>query len=95
MSGVSEYPLIERAFAAGRVDESIYGDWADVQVKLGLKPFRERPRRPLFLGRDEELDIPQFAPSPSERKARREARAKRKQAKRSRKITRKKKKKKK
>jgi hypothetical protein len=30
-------PLIERAFAAHRVDESITGDWDDVQVELGLK----------------------------------------------------------
>jgi hypothetical protein len=38
-------PLIERAFAAGRVDEMVLGDWEDVQVELGLKPARETPRR--------------------------------------------------
>ena len=39
-------PGIERAFAAGRVDESIVGDWEDVQIELGLKRFREHPRKP-------------------------------------------------
>ena len=39
-------PLIERAFAADRVDESIVGDWDDVQVELGLK---EAPPDPPML----------------------------------------------
>ena len=51
-------PLIERAFAADRVDTFITGDWDNVQVDLGLKeappepPFSlpslfERRRRPI------------------------------------------------
>jgi hypothetical protein len=40
-------PLIERAHAAGVVDESINGDLEDVQVYLGVKPQREHPRQPL------------------------------------------------
>ena len=38
-------PLIERAFAADRVDEFMTGDWDDVQVELGLKeaPPEEPP----------------------------------------------------
>jgi len=39
-------PLIERAFAAGQVDESICGDWEDVQIGLGMKSEREHPRKP-------------------------------------------------
>jgi hypothetical protein len=31
-------PLIEQAFAADRVDETIVGDWDEVQAKLGLRP---------------------------------------------------------
>lgn len=99
LKAMESVPIIERAFAADRVDESIHGDWEDVQVELGLKPFRERPRRPLFFGRDEDLDTVPLTPydsgTASERKARRKAKAKRKQAKKSRKINRKKKKKKK
>jgi PBS lyase HEAT-like repeat len=34
-------PLIERAFTAGSVDESILGDWEDVQVEFGLKSEEE------------------------------------------------------
>ena len=34
-------PLIERAFHADRVDESIMGDWREVQYDLGLLPPEE------------------------------------------------------
>jgi len=34
-------PLIERAFQADRVDESILGDWREVQYDLGLLPPEE------------------------------------------------------
>ena len=37
---------IERAFASGRVDESVNGDWEDAQIKFGLKSKREHPRKP-------------------------------------------------
>jgi len=36
-------PLIERAFAAERVDEFMTGDWDDVQVELGLKEASPEP----------------------------------------------------
>ena len=39
-------PLIERAFAANRVDEFMTGDWDNVQVELGLKAAP--PERPIF-----------------------------------------------
>lgn len=50
LKAVEAAPVIERAFAAGRVDESIMGDWEDVQVELGLKePDEEyRKRNPFF-----------------------------------------------
>jgi hypothetical protein len=35
--------VIERAFASGRVDESVNGDWEDVQIHFGLKTKREHP----------------------------------------------------
>ena len=38
-------PLIERAFAAGAVDESIAGDWRDIQIQLGLLAQRSAPRQ--------------------------------------------------
>lgn len=44
LKAVEAAPLIERAFAAGRVDETVMGDWEDAQIKLGLKAKRERPR---------------------------------------------------
>lgn len=42
-------PLMERAFAAGRVDETINGDWEDAQIELGLKLRRERAPKPTAL----------------------------------------------
>jgi len=39
-------PLMERAFAAGHVDETVVGDYEDVEIDLGLKPQRENPRKP-------------------------------------------------
>ncbi len=48
---VEAAPLMERAFAAQAVDESIMGDWDEVQVKLGLKSREEVPHKsfqPLF-----------------------------------------------
>ena len=42
MKVVEAAPLIERAYASGRVDEFFYGDWNEAQYELGLK---ERPPR--------------------------------------------------
>ena len=44
LKAVESAPAIERAFAAGRVDISVAGDWEDVQVEFGLKSARETPR---------------------------------------------------
>jgi hypothetical protein len=45
--------VIERAFAAGLVDESVCGDWTTIRQELGvaglgLVPDRPRPPRPHF-----------------------------------------------
>lgn len=37
-------PEMEAAFAAGAVDETVGGDWEDVQVAMGLIPERTTPR---------------------------------------------------
>ncbi len=38
LQSVEAAPTIERAFAADRVDETIAGDWDEVQASLGLRP---------------------------------------------------------
>lgn len=40
LEAVEVAPAIERAFAAGWVEEFVQGDWEDVQVALGLKARR-------------------------------------------------------
>ena len=46
LKAVEAAPLIERAFAANRIDESIAGDWGDVQVDFKLKSRAELPQPP-------------------------------------------------
>jgi hypothetical protein len=46
LQAVEALPVIERAFASGRVDESVNGDFEDVQIEFGLKTQREHPRKP-------------------------------------------------
>jgi Protein of unknown function (DUF1186) len=41
-------PVIKQAFGAGCVDESIQGDWEDVQYELGLKGPEENAPIPLW-----------------------------------------------
>ena len=54
-------PLMERAFAAGSVEEDLMGDWEDVQVELGLLP-PNAIKRPMMLP---EIPYPPFRkPSP-------------------------------
>ncbi len=45
LGAVEAASLIERAFAAGQVDEMVMGDWEDVQIAFGLKSEREAPRK--------------------------------------------------
>ena len=46
LRAVEAAAMIERAFAAERVDESCGGDWEAVQIELGLKTQREHPPKP-------------------------------------------------
>jgi|GEM_PF-348126 len=46
LHAVEAAPLLEKVFAAGCVDESVNGDWEDLQIELGLKTQREHPRKP-------------------------------------------------
>jgi len=43
LKAVEAAPLMEKAFAANRIDLSIPGDWEDVQVQLGLLTERQTP----------------------------------------------------
>ena len=45
LKAVEAAPAMERAFADERVDESISGDWEDVQVALGMIPERVTPKK--------------------------------------------------
>ena len=44
LKAVESAPLMERAFAAERIDLTVMGDWEDAQVGLGLKSKRAYPR---------------------------------------------------
>ena len=46
LRAVEAMPVIEYAFASGRVDESVMGDLEDVQIHFGLKAKREHPPKP-------------------------------------------------
>lgn len=82
--------VIEHAFTADWIDESVAGDWEDVQIEFGLKEHRETPRRPLWgppplptQGSDTSTV------SAHRRKAKTKAQSKRKQQKKSRRKNRK------
>jgi Protein of unknown function (DUF1186) len=89
LAAVEAAPVIERAFAAGAVDEGIAGDWEEVQWELGLTdtpPQREAfgSPLPLFPGGLGYIERP-----PRDHQAKAKAKAKRKQAAKSRKRNRK------
>jgi hypothetical protein len=46
LRAVEAMPVIERAFASGRVDESVPGDVEDVEIEFGLKTKRAHPPKP-------------------------------------------------
>lgn len=46
LHAVDALPIIERAFAAGCVDECSVGDWEDIQLEYGLIKKRSAPRKP-------------------------------------------------
>ena len=45
LKAVESSDVIQRAYAAEAVDDCVVGDWEDVQVDLGLRTQRDRPRR--------------------------------------------------
>ena len=96
LQAVETAPLIQRAYAAGRVDEIVMGDWEDVQVALGLKPYVERDAD-FFMDDIEDVDPEDrpFAFKPQSAAKRKKAKTKRNMARKSRKQNRKKKKRKK
>ncbi len=88
-------PLMEAAFAAGRVDEAVSGNWDDAQVLLGLKPpdaafrARERARMAALQGEDEDAQAPVNSAKPPTAMDKAKKKAKAKLAKASRKKNRK------
>jgi len=44
LKAVEAAPAMERAFAAGRVELVVAGDWEDVQIELGLQQERATPK---------------------------------------------------
>jgi hypothetical protein len=45
LDAVEALPVMARAFDAGLVDESVVGDYEDVEIALGRKLKRQHPRR--------------------------------------------------
>lgn len=96
LKAVKAAPIVEQAFAAGRVDLSITGDWEDFQVAVGLLEERITPPQPnpLFeTGFADGVTEEERAERSAERKREKKEKEKRKQAKSSRKAARHKKKK--
>ncbi len=88
LEAVESAEVIERAYAAGCVDESICGDWPHVRYELGLgPPPEERRYSPWFGARAN--PSPTIERQTPQQKARLRAKAKRKQARKSRKLNRK------
>lgn len=96
LQAIETAPLMQRAYAAGRVDEIVMGDWEDVQVALGLKSDFDRDAA-FFMDDIEDMDPEDrpFAFKPQSSAKRKKAKTKRNMARKSRKQNRKKKKRKK
>ena len=101
LQAVESAPVMERAFAADRVDISIQGDWEDTQIALGLLQERLTPKPNYFLmspvtrNLEKMIEDRRQTPQRNELKARTKsktkAKAKRKQQKQARKKQRKRK----
>lgn len=84
-------PVMEAAFAAGAVDLTVFGDWEDVQVHLGLLEERITPPTPWSPLASDEDDAPVSGRVPDDgSRANARARSRRKAQKQSRKRNRKK-----
>ena len=89
LKAVESAPVMERAFAAGRVELAVAGDWEEVQVELGLLEKRKTPKPnfvadslgpelgPKLKALAERMQAPQ--PPPQIRKSKAKKRDKRKQ----------------
>lgn len=83
--------LMEAAFAARAVDESVRGGWEDVMVDLSMIGERRTAPPPPWAGRTAVRDLPRpVSPSRPGRKADRKAKARRKAEKQARKRNRRK-----
>lgn len=96
LKAVEAIEVIERAYAAGRVDEFVMGDLDDVQVKLGLKaPGEESHKRQPIISQDlisQVFSKAQFAISRQQKtNPKVKAKRKRKQAEKSRRVNQKRK----
>jgi hypothetical protein len=86
-AGLEHIGLIEEAFKSGNVDESVDGDFEDIQVQLGLIEKRANPRpRPILFGGDQFFTSDNL---PDVKKTVKKEKNKRKQEKKSRKRNRK------
>lgn len=59
---VEAAPLVEEAFLAGKVDETVLGDWEDFQVGIGLLEHRLNPPRShrlTSMAYNDGLDVPE------------------------------------
>jgi hypothetical protein len=80
--------LIEEAFKSGNVDEAVDGDFEDIQIKLGLREKRSKPRLNPLLFRGDQIFMDNN--HPIIKKATAKEKNKRKQEKKSRKRNRRK-----
>lgn len=97
LNAVESATVIERAFAADRVEPFMAGDWSDVQVELGLKTKEEVPQEREYLTDFNSLIQSRLSETPLTAKSRSgkanpKTKAKNKQAQASRKKNRKKRK---
>jgi hypothetical protein len=83
-------PLMEAAFAARAVDESVRGDWEDAMVDLSLMPERLSQRPPPWAGPLAVRDLPGPSPRPARGKPDAKAKSRRKAEKQARKRNRRK-----
>lgn len=70
LGAVEAAEVMEAAFAADAVEESVSGDWEDVQVELGLLDARNTPA-PRYDSGFDRFDLPEFSdlPRPAVRRA--------------------------
>lgn len=80
--------LIEKAFAADRVDISLHGDWEDVQIDLGLLEERRTPRPDYMANYRRQTGMAAIRSNASLDKSKARAKKKRKDAKAARKRNR-------